>query len=91
MQLGEGNPFGRLPVDQTTEVTVNKDTQIVGGTTKFSLNPGAVGRHYLIAEFRSGFLSILRNFVDLKKDEAEHTDLKKSRIKTDEEDVLAVK
>ena len=36
VQLAADNPFGCIPVDQTTEVTLNKDTQTVGGTTKFS-------------------------------------------------------
>ena len=32
VQLSYNNPLGRIPVDQTTEVTVNKDTKIPGGT-----------------------------------------------------------
>ena len=27
VQLAEGSPFGRIPVDQATEVTVNTDTK----------------------------------------------------------------
>ena len=30
VQIGEQNPFGRIPVDQTIKKTVNKDTQIPG-------------------------------------------------------------
>ena len=30
VQLSEGSTFGRLPVDQTTEVTINKDTKTAG-------------------------------------------------------------
>jgi hypothetical protein len=30
VQLSDDNPFGKVPVDQTTEVTVNKDTQTPG-------------------------------------------------------------
>ncbi|KAL8570914.1 hypothetical protein ACOMHN_023587 [Nucella lapillus] len=63
VQLTESNPFGRIPVDQTTEVTVNRDTQTVGGTTKFSLKPGAVSKYYLTAEYRNAFLTKLRNMV----------------------------
>ena len=37
VQLSEESTFGRLPVDQTTEVTINKDTKTPGGVTKFSL------------------------------------------------------
>jgi len=36
VQLSCLNPFGRIPVDQATEVTLNKDTQTPGGTTGFS-------------------------------------------------------
>lgn len=37
VQLGRNNPFGKIPVDQTIEETVNKDTQTAGGTKGFSL------------------------------------------------------
>jgi len=30
VQIGDENPFGRVPVDQTCEETVNKDTQTAG-------------------------------------------------------------
>ena len=40
VQLGSNNPFGRIPVDQTIEETVNKDSQTPGGTEGFSLKPG---------------------------------------------------
>ena len=33
VQLSCHNPFGRIIVDQATEVTVNKNTQTPGGTT----------------------------------------------------------
>jgi len=63
VQLASSNPFGRIPVDQTTEVTVNKDTQNPGRTTRFSLKPATVQRDYLTAEYRSAFLGQLRNMV----------------------------
>ena len=50
------NPFGRIPVDQTTEITVNKDTQTPGGTARFSLKAGAIKRYYITAEHRTAFL-----------------------------------
>ena len=56
VQLAGDNPFGRLPVDQTTEVTVSKDTKTAGGVTNFSLKTQVVNRFYLTAEFRSAFL-----------------------------------
>ena len=63
VQLGNSKPFGRIPVDQATEETVNKDTQTPGGTKGFSLKPGAVSRYYLTSEYRNSFLKQLRDMV----------------------------
>ena len=63
VQLAEGSPFARIPVDQTTEVTVNKDTKTSRGVTKFSLKTGAVNRFYMTAEYKCSFLAHLRNMV----------------------------
>ena len=49
VQIGPMNPFGRIPVDQTCEETVNRDTQTPGDTKEFSLKPGAVSKYYLHA------------------------------------------
>ncbi|KAJ8372588.1 hypothetical protein AAFF_G00280950 [Aldrovandia affinis] len=38
VQLGSQNPYGRIPVDQTIEETVNRDTQTAGGTKGFKGN-----------------------------------------------------
>ena len=51
VQIGAENPFGRIPVDQTCEETVNKDTQTPAGIKGFSLKPGAMSKYYLIAEY----------------------------------------
>ena len=52
-------------------MTLNKDTQTAGGTTKFSKKSGAESRFYLTAEYRSGFLSNLRDITKtiIEKDE----------------------
>ena len=34
VQIGDDNPFGRIPVDQTCEEGLNKDTQVRGGGDK---------------------------------------------------------
>ncbi|KAJ8389301.1 hypothetical protein AAFF_G00121660 [Aldrovandia affinis] len=47
VQLGSQNPYGRIPVDQTIEETVNRDTQTAGGTKGFSLKQAAVEMYYL--------------------------------------------
>ncbi|KAL8624538.1 hypothetical protein ACOMHN_005840 [Nucella lapillus] len=91
VQLTKSNPFGRIPVDQTTEVTVNRDTQTQQrGTTKFSLKPGAVSKYYLTAEYRSAFLTKLRNMVQHNRRCTDYPDLQKSRLQKDEELVTSV-
>jgi hypothetical protein len=90
VQRSNSNTFGRIPVDQTIEVTVNKDTQTQGGTSRFSLKPGAVKRYYITAEYRSAFLHNLRTFVEQGSSEAIHTDLQSTRIEKDEHAVLTV-
>ena len=39
-QLGSNHPFGRIPVDQTIEETVNNDTQMPGGPRGSVWNQG---------------------------------------------------
>ena len=39
-QLGSNHPFGRIPVDQTIEETVNMDTQTPGGPSGSVWNQG---------------------------------------------------
>ncbi|KAJ8346686.1 hypothetical protein SKAU_G00280870 [Synaphobranchus kaupii] len=90
VQLSSNNPFGWIPVDQATEVTVNKDTQTPGGTTRFSLNAGAVKHYYITAEHRSAFLGQLREMVQGNKSEVCHAELQRPRIQKDEEAVSAV-
>lgn len=38
VQMSHSNPFALIAVDQTTEETVNEDTQTAGGTRGFSLS-----------------------------------------------------
>ena len=59
VQTEDNIPFGRIPVDQAIEETVNKDTQTAGGTKEFSLKPAAVTKYYLTAEYRSTCLKHL--------------------------------
>ena len=51
VQLSNSSPFGRVPVDQTCEETVNKDTQTSEGTKGFSLKLNVVSKYYLVAEY----------------------------------------
>jgi hypothetical protein len=83
VQLGCQNPFSRIPVDQTLEETVNKDTQTSGGTKGFSLKKGAVEKYYITAEYRASALRQLRENLNITSNFS-HSDLHAPRIKTDE-------
>ena len=85
--ISDQNPFDRVPVDQTYEETVNKETQTAGGTNGFSRQVGAVSKYYIVSEFGSIFLKQLRDMRNLSKSNSEHTDLQKTRIPRDEADV----
>lgn len=89
-QRSSVNPFGRIPIDQTIEVTVNRDTQTAGGTTKFSLKPAAVKRYYMTSEHRSEFLSKMRDLVGTAKSDVNHAELRHPRIEKDESDVSSI-
>ena len=90
VQLADDNPFGRMPVDQATEVTVNKETQTVGGTTKYSQKSGAVKRYYLTAEHSSAFFGQLRDMTQVNQSVFHHSELQKPRIDRDDRVVAAV-
>ncbi len=90
VQLSSNNPFGRIPVDKTTEVTINKDTQTPGGTARFSLKAGAIKWYYMTAEHCSAFLGQIRQIALGKTSELHHAELRQTRIKKDEEAVSAV-
>ena len=90
VQLGSDNPFGKIPVDQTTEQTVNKDTKTSGDVRKYSLNANAVSRFYLTAEYRSAYLHQFRKMVGMIKSGLHHAELQKPRILKDEAAVTSV-
>lgn len=90
VQIGRRNPFGRIPVDQTIEETVNKDTQTSGGTKGFSLKPAAVYKYYLTSEYCSAFLRQLREMVGQGDSQFNHPDLQLPRIRRDEADVESI-
>ena len=85
-----GSPFARIPVDQTTEVTVNKDTKTSRGVIKFSLKTRAVNRFYMTAEYRCSFLAHLRNMVQVKRPSYHHDEMLAARQVKDEKAVTAV-
>ena len=81
VQLRNEHSFARIAVDQTTEETVNKDTQTAEGTRCFSLKHGAVSRYYLTAEHLAGALRQLRQEISVQGSVlTKHTDLENTRI-----------
>ena len=87
VELGNSNPFGRVPVDQTCEETVNKDTQTSRGRKGFNLKPNAVCKYYLVAKYRSTFLRQLRDMLHINSFSPKHNDLHRSRITREATDV----
>ena len=63
VQTSPDNAFGQIPVDQTIEETINKDTHKARGTRGFSLNPCALQRYYMTAKFGAMFLREMRKMV----------------------------
>ena len=89
-QLGSENPFGKIPMDQTIEETINKDTQTPGGTKGFSTKAGAVRRFYITADYRSTCIRQLREITNITKGSFTHPDMMPKRISRDELDVSSV-
>lgn len=89
-QLSATNTFNRVQIDEILEETVNRDTQTAGGTKGFSLNPAAVSRYYLTAEYKSSYLSILKSSLGLQQTDCPHKDLGQSRIAKDEEHITSI-
>ena len=89
VQIGEGNNFGKVLVRQVCGETVNKDAH-GRGTKGFSLKAGGVNKYYLVAEYRTIFLRLMNDILDLNKSNFHHTDLQSTRIVIDETDVKSL-
>ena len=75
VKLGSDYPFGRIPVDQMIDETVNKDTQTPRGPRGFRLKPGAVSRYYLTAEYRAVYLKTMRDMIGQGNSKPPHPDM----------------
>lgn len=73
-----------------TEVTVNKDTQTPGGTTRLSLKSGAVKRYYITAEHRSYVLGQMREMVQEDGSNVPYADLRKMCLRKDDDAVSII-
>lgn len=84
IQMNSKNPFGRIPVDQAIEESVNKDTQGCSGTIGFSKHQAAVDRFYLNSDIRASFLQLFKEFTNREHSgEYKHPDLSSTRIDKD--------
>jgi hypothetical protein len=90
VQMSSTNSFGRIPMDQAIEETVNKDTQTAGGTKGFSTNIGAVSKFYINADHRSNCIRQMRAMLKSHMQKYSHPDLSPSRINKDERDVESI-
>jgi len=55
VQRSRGNTYGRIPHDQTIEVTINKDTKTQGGIIGISMKPGAVFKWMVLRADRAQY------------------------------------
>ena len=78
VQLGSGNKFGRIPMDQAIEETANRETKAPGGTKGFSARTSVVARYYLTPKYIRAYVSDMRNMIDDNKSSVDHPDLRRS-------------
>ncbi len=91
MQRTDRHGFSQVPVDQTIEQTLNRNTKTKGGIIGFSLKQGAVQRWLLTAHSRAAFVDKCRDMAGTRNDgSTAHKESSKTRMKRDEEDVKKV-
>ena len=84
--------FSQLPVDQTIELTLNRNTKTKGGVIGFSLKKGTAQRWMLTAHARASFVNRCREMASSHpQDEIKgHKESGSVRKRRDEEDVQKV-
>ena len=92
VQRTSSHGFSQLPVDQTIEQTLNRNTKTKGGIVGFSLKKGAVQRWLLTAHARASFVDRCREMTASGSQEKTslHKESGSARLKKDEEDVQNV-
>ena len=89
-QIDNENPFGSIPMDQTIQETINKDTQTPGGTRGFSMKKSAISKHCITTDYRASCVHQLRYFVNSQWLGIKYPDLSRARIQRDEEDIKSL-
>ena len=92
VQRTTSHGFSQLPVDQTIELTLNRNTKTKGGVIGFSLKKGTVQRWMLTAHARASFVNRCREMASSHpQDEIKgHKESGLVRKRRDEEDVQKV-
>ena len=90
VQLSETNPFGRCKPGRVIETTINKDTKTPGGLTGSSTKTNAVDRWAINASYRASLYSHLQEFLGVNTKNHVYTDLQKSRIRNDQDEVTSI-
>ena len=89
-QLSNATPFGKILIDQTIKETINKYTQMAGGTKIFSLKASTVAKYYITSEYRSSCVRMMRQMAEMQHKGLSHLDLRSWRTKRDEGDVKSL-
>jgi hypothetical protein len=91
-QRSTGNAFSQVPIDQTIEQTINRDTKSKGGIIGFSVNKGAVQRWLLTSHERAAITQACREMTGLclSNNEDVVKEMGKARMAVDEKDVKKV-
>ena len=85
VQRCEGHPFSQIPVDQTIEQTINRDTKTPGGIIGFSQNKAATHRWLLTAHHRASVTQCCREMAGITREEnSSHKEATLPRIRKDE-------
>ena len=89
-QLSSAGKFSRCEIDKVIEITLNRDTKTLGGTTGFSTNTNAVKRWEINASYRASLRRVFHQHLQYKSSKYDHKDLSSARILKDEKDISAV-
>ena len=92
VQRTTSHGFSQLPVDQTIEQTLNRNTKTKGGIIGFSLKKGAVQRWMLTAHARASFVDRCREMASShpQNERKGHKESGSVRKRRDEEDVQKI-
>lgn len=92
VQRTNNSSFSRVPVDQTIEQTVNRDTKTKGGIIGFSVSNGSVQRWLLTFHERAAITQACREMagIQLTDGDVAKKETGKTRMTADEKDVQKV-